>query len=76
MKYKLIVHYEYVRDMQEVYNELIEDGYLPDEAKRQIESNLKELAYKISGRADNTFWGNYTETIVIEEVEDENNASL
>ena len=70
MKYKLTIYYEYVRDMQEIYDELIEDGYLPDEAKRQIESNLKELAYKISGRADNTFWGGYTEIIDVEEIEE------
>ena len=72
MKYKLTIHYEYVRDMQEVYNELVKNGYLPDEAKRQIESNLKELAYKISCHADNTFWGGYTEYIDIEEINDEN----
>lgn len=70
MKYKLTIDYEYTRDVQEEYNELIEDGYLPDEAKRQIESNLKELAYKISGRADNTFWGGYTEVINVEEIDE------
>lgn len=70
MKYKLTIYYEYIRDMQEVYNELIEDGYLPDEAEKQIESNLRELASKISGRADNTFWNNYTETIKVEKIND------
>lgn len=72
MKYKLTIHYEYIRDTQEEYDELIEDGYLPDEAKRQIESNLKELAEKIDWCADNTFWGGYTEYTDIEEIEDEN----
>lgn len=70
MKYKLTIDYEYIEDVQEQYDELIEDGYLPDEAKRQIESNLKELAYKISGRADNTFWGGYTEVINVEEIDE------
>lgn len=73
MKYKLTVHYEYVRDMQEVYNELIEDGYLPDEAKRQIESDLQELAEKINWCADNTFWGGYTEIMDVEEIDGEEN---
>ena len=70
MKYKLTMHYEYVRDAEEEYNELIEDGYLPDEARRQIEANLRELAYKISGRADNVFWGGYIEDINVEEIEE------
>ena len=70
MKYKLTINYEYVRDTQEQYDELIEDGYLHDEANRRIESDLKELAYKISGRADNTFWGGYTEIINVEEIDD------
>lgn len=70
MKYKLTINYEYIKDVQEQYDELIEDGYLPDEAKRQIEFDLKELAYKISGRADNTFWGGYTEIINVEEIND------
>ena len=70
MKYKLTMHYEYVRDAQEEYNELIEDGYLPDEARRQIEANLRELAYKISGHAENVFWGSYIEDINVEEIEE------
>lgn len=58
MKYKLTINYEYIEGVQEQYDELIEDGYLPDEAEKRIESNLRELASKISGRADNTFWDN------------------
>lgn len=70
MKYKLTINYEYIEDVQKQYDELIEYGYLPDEAKRQIESNLRELAYKISGRADNTFWSGYTEIIDVEEIDE------
>ena len=73
MKYKLTIHYEYVRDMQEVYNELIEDGYLPDEAEKEIKSNLKELAERIDWCADNTFWGNYTEVVKVEEIDGKEN---
>ena len=70
MKYKLTINYEYIEDVQEQYNELIKDGYLPDEAEKQIESNLRELASKISGRADNTFWNNYIEIINVEKIDD------
>ena len=70
MKYKLTINYEYTRDMQEVYNELIEEGYSPDEAKQQIEFNLRESAEKINWCADNTFWGNYTEIVNVEEIDD------
>lgn len=70
MKYKLTINYEYIEDVQEQYDELIKDGYLPDEAEKQIESNLRELAYKISGRADNTFWNGYTEIINGEKIDD------
>lgn len=70
MKYKLKIEYEYITEEQEHYNELIDYGYLPDEAKRQIESDLRELAYEISGRADNVFWGPYNEIIKVEEIEE------
>lgn len=70
MKYKLTIDYEYIEDVQEQYDELIEYGYLPDEAEKQIESNLRELASKISGRADNTFWNNYIEIINVEKIDD------
>jgi hypothetical protein len=70
MKYKLTINYEYIRDMQEVYNELIEEGYLPDKARQQIEFNLRELAEKIDWCADNTFWGNYTEIVNVEKIDD------
>lgn len=69
MKYKLTIN----RDMQEVYNKLIEDGYLPDEAKRKIESDLKELAEKINWYADNIFWGNYIEVVKVEEIDGKEN---
>ena len=69
MKYKLTIDYEYIEDVQEQYDELIEYGYLPDEAEKQIESNLRELASKISGRADNIFWNNnYIEIINVEKM--------
>lgn len=70
MKYKLTINYEYIRDTQEEYDELVEDGYLPDEAKRQIEFNLRELAEKIDWCADNTFWGGYTEIVNVEKIDD------
>jgi len=70
MKYKLTINYEYIEDVQEQYDELIEDEYLPDETEKQIESNLRELASKISGRADNTFWHSYTEIINVEKIDD------
>lgn len=70
MKYKLTINYEYTRDVQEEYDELIEDGYLPDEAKQRIESNLRELAEKIDWCADNTFWSNYTEVVKVEEIDE------
>ena len=73
MKYKLTINYEYTRDVQEEYDELIEDGYLPDEAKQRIEFNLRELAEKISWCADNTFWGNYTEIVEVDEIDGKEN---
>ena len=69
MKYKLTINYEYIRDMQEVYNELIEDGFLPDEAEKEIKSSLKELAERIDWCASNVFWGNYIRVVDVEEVE-------
>lgn len=70
MKYKLTINYEYIKDAQEQYDELIENGYLPDEAERIIKDNLLELADKITGCADNVFWGNYTEFINVEKIND------
>ena len=36
MKYKLIISYEYIEDTQKQYDELIEYGYLPDEAENKL----------------------------------------
>ena len=72
MKYKLTIHYEYVQDMQEVYNELIEDGFLPDEAEKEIKNNLEELAERIDWHASNVFWSNYSRIVDVEEVGNEN----
>jgi len=68
MKYKLTINYEYVYDAQEQYDYLIKDGYLPNEAKRRIEADLRELAADISCRADNIFWNNYTTDVEVEEI--------
>lgn len=55
MKYKLSIQYEFITEEQENYTELIEDGYLPDEAIKVIKDELYALANKISCRADNIF---------------------
>lgn len=68
MKYKLIIQYEFITEEQENYNEFIEDGYSPKEAKKIITDNLYALADKISCRADNTFYGPYHELIKVEEL--------
>lgn len=70
MKYKIILRFETTIDETESYNELIEDGYLPDEAKKQIKKHIEQdCIERIIGRADNVFYTPYDTNYLIEEIE-------
>ena len=71
MKYRVILRFETTIDGTESYNELIEDGYLPDEAERQIKRHIEQDCIgPIIGRADNTFYTPYDTDYLIEEIDD------
>ena len=70
MKYKLSIQFEFITEEQENYDELINDGYSPEEAKNIIKDELYELANRLNCRADNIFWNNYTEIINVEKIND------
>lgn len=72
MKFKLTISYECTLDETEFYNELIKDGYLPDEATKYIRQRLKEdYVDRLDGRADNLFWSEYNSYYNIEEIEND-----
>lgn len=68
MKYKLSIQFEFITEEQENYDELINDGYSPEEAKNIIKDELYGLANKLSCRAENTFYKPYKEVIKVEEL--------
>lgn len=72
MKFKLTINYECILDETEFYNELIKDGYLPDEAEKYIKQSLKEdYIDRLETRADNLFLSGYTTYYNIEEIDDD-----
>lgn len=71
MKIKAKIIYETVIDETEFYNELIENGYLPDEAKKTILKRVHEEYKRIGNRAANIFWTPYEEQYNIEEINNE-----
>ena len=72
MKFKITINYDCILDKTNIYNQLIEDGYLPDEAKRYIRQSLKEdYIDRLDVRADNLFWTDYSSYYKIEEIEDD-----
>lgn len=71
MKYKITIDYEMIRDVTDWYNELINDGYLPDEAEKHIKQIIKEdCVDRLNGHADNILWSGYTTYYNIEEIDD------
>lgn len=70
MLYRVMARYEFERNMQEVYDQLIEDGYLPDEARKQVEHDLREEIERIGNRAANVICGYYEEEYIVEELSD------
>ena len=71
MKYKITIDYEIIKDVTDWYNELINNGYLPDEAEKFIRQTIKEdYIDRLDGRADNLFWSDYTTYYNIEEIDD------
>lgn len=71
MKIKATVKYETIIDESNFYNELIENGYLPDEAKNTIISRVKEELRRIGNRAANIFWTPYEEWYNVEVINNE-----
>ena len=65
MKYQVSITYTFIADEQQYYDSLIEDGYLPDEAKYHIVDSLHEIAQKIDGHADNIIYFPYYNNCVI-----------
>ena len=71
MKFNAILEFETAIDATEMYNELIEDGYLPDEAEREIRHYIEtEYFDRICGYADNIFYTPYNTNWRIERVDD------
>lgn len=71
MKYRVILRFETTIDETESYNELIENGYLPDEAEKQIKKDIEQdCIERIIGRADNIFYTPYDADYLIEEIDD------
>lgn len=70
MLYRITAHYEFERDMQKRYDSLIEDNFLPDEAKLQIEDDLREEIERIHNRAEKVFCWPYDEGYEVEELGD------
>ena len=70
MKYKVSILFTFIADEQEYYNSLIEEGYLPDEAKHHIKNSLHEIADRIDGHADNIIYFPYMNECKIEEMEE------
>lgn len=70
MKYKVKILFSFIADEQEYYNSLIEEGYLPDEAKRLIKDSLYEMANRIDGHADNIIYFPYMSECEIKEIEE------
>lgn len=70
MKYKVSLLFTFIADEQEYYDSLIEDGYLPDEAKRHIKDSLYEIADRIDNRVDNIIYFPYMSECEIKEIEE------
>ena len=71
MKYRVILRFETTIDETESYNELIKDGYLPDEAEKQIKRHIEQDCIgPIIGRADNVLYTHYDANYLIEEIDD------
>lgn len=69
MKYKVSILFTFIADEQEYYDSLIEEGYLPDEAKRHIKNSLYDIADTIDNRADNIIYFPYMCECEIKEIE-------
>ncbi len=65
MKYQVSITYTFIADEQQYYDSLIEDGYLPDEAKYHIVNSLHEMAQKIDEHVDNIIYFPYYNNCVI-----------
>lgn len=70
MKYKVSIRFAFIADEQEYYDSLIEEGYLPDEAKHHIKDSLYEIADRIDGHADNIIYFPYMSECEIKEIEE------
>ena len=69
MKYKVSILFTFIVNEQEYYDSLIEEGYLPDEAKHHIKNSLYEIADRLDGRADNIIDFPYMSECEIKEID-------
>lgn len=69
MKYKVSILFTFIADEQQYYDSLIEEGYLPDEAKRCIENSLCEIVNRIDGHADNIIYFPYMNEYTVKEID-------
>jgi len=69
MKIRARVTFETIIDETNFYNELIENGYLPDEAIKTILNREREELERINSRAANIFYTPYEVWYDIKELE-------
>ena len=69
MKYKVSILFTFIVNEQEYYDSLIEEGYLPDEAKHHIKNSLYEIADRLDDQADNIIDFPYMSECEIKEID-------